>query len=93
MVPVILAVLFGCDLCDADCHFLRAQATFGKDDAATLAEIAAVEDPVERDMLRLRLATLDPTRGGFLCRDVSTDYGRARCEQVVGRPHLGAEPR
>ena len=93
MDPVILALLLGCDPCDADCRFMRARATFGKDDAATLAEIAAVDDPVERDMVRLRLAAIDPTRGGFLCRDASTDYGKARCEQVVGRPHLGGEPR
>ncbi len=95
VLPVgpLIALLWACATeCDADCRFERAKLTLSTDKAATLAELRAVADPVERDMVAMRLAQVDPTQAGYLCAEVTTAYGLTRCEQVVGRPHLGATP-
>lgn len=88
--------LGGCD-CDhrptarmrSDCHFERARAALqARDLEAARAVLGDVADPVERDLLRVRLATDDPRHGADLCREVTTDAARDSCRQVLGRPHL-----
>ena len=79
--------------CDADCRFDRALAALGRgDEAAMRAEIDTLSDPVQRDLLRLRVATTEPARAGQLCAEVTTDFAREKCQQVLGRPHLQGAP-
>ena len=52
--------------------------------------LATLEEPVSRDLVRLRLAVADPSKAGHLCRGVETDDARTKCKQVLGRPHLAA---
>ena len=53
------------------------------------AALAAIDDPRSRDLLLLRLAIASPSTAGFLCNKVETDGARQKCQQVLGRPHLG----
>lgn len=48
-----------------------------------------IEDPRSRDLLLLRLAIASPSTAGFLCNRVTTDGAQQKCQQVLGRPHLG----
>lgn len=52
------------------------------------AALASIDDPGSRDLLLLRLAIADPKRAGALCKRVATEGAKARCRQVLGRPHL-----
>ncbi len=52
-----------------------------------------IEDPRSRDLLLLRLAIASPSTAGFLCTKVETEGARLRCQQVLGRPHLGTVPK
>ncbi len=67
------------------------------DDVAFLAGLAQVDDPLSRDLVRLRLAVESPDRAGWLCEGVETENAQDKCRQVLGRPHLRApregEPR
>ncbi len=76
-----------------NCLFERVSAQFEQGDPAWRTQIAAVDSPASRDLLRLRLAILDPQQGPALCEEVETESARARCTQVVGRPHLATPPR
>ncbi|MBM4390333.1 MAG: hypothetical protein FJ090_04355 [Deltaproteobacteria bacterium] len=79
--------------CDADCRFDKALAALRSgDEAAMRAEIEAVSDPLQRDLVRLRVATVEPARAGKLCTEVTTDFAREKCQQVLGRPHLQGAP-
>lgn len=49
----------------------------------------SIQDPLERDMLLVELAVGDPRNQGWICNQVRHDYGAKKCEQVLGRPHLG----
>lgn len=97
--PVIF-LLAGCNLgrfdygqCDADCHFERAQVALDNPDPAALeAAIAAAGDPLEQDLLRVRLAAIRPSQGAKLCEGVTTTGAREKCQQVIGRPHLQGVP-
>lgn len=102
-VGVMVAALFGCDgvglggldygQCDADCHFERAQLALDNPDPAVLAAaIAAAGEPIEQDLLRVRLAAIRPALGPKLCAEVTTPAAREKCQQVVGRPHLQGVP-
>ncbi len=83
----------------ADCALMR-DATAREDcrlaltlplvgDAVALeAAFAQIDDPLSRDLLRIRLAVRDPARAGTLCEGVSTEAAATRCRQVLGRPHL-----
>ena len=62
----------------------------GDVDAAALKKtLAAIDDPLSRDLLLLRLAIAAPTEGARLCMQVSTEGAKQKCQQVLGRPHLG----
>ena len=62
--------------------------------AATLDQaLAQIPDVSSRDLLLLRLAIASPATAGFLCTKVETEGARQKCEQVLGRPHLGTTPR
>lgn len=52
-----------------------------------------IDDPRSRDLLLLRLAIASPSTAGFLCTKVQTEGARLRCQQVLGRPHLGTVPK
>lgn len=54
------------------------------------AALGTLEDPLARDLVRLRLAIDDPSRADRLCGRVETGAGREKCQQVLGRPHLRA---
>lgn len=61
---------------------------------ATLDQaLSDIPDPRSRDLLLLRLAIASPAAGGLLCTKVETQGARARCQQVLGRPHLGTTPK
>lgn len=87
--PVIwLALACGTE-CDPACHLERAKALLVTDPAAAIAEVRQIDDATERDLALLELAAADPTRGGLVCAEITTPYGKEKCAQVVGRPHLG----
>lgn len=88
-----MILLLACT-CDADCRFERAlQALAAGDEVGMRAEIEAVKDPLQQDLLRLRVATAEPSRAGALCAEVSTPFAQEKCQQVLGRPHLQGTPR
>lgn len=76
-----------------NCQFERVSALFEARDPGWETALASIEQPASRDLVRLRLAILDPQRGPALCADVETADAQARCQQVVGRPHLASPPR
>lgn len=51
--------------------------------------LAQIEDPQSRDLLLLRLAIAHPQTARHLCERVSTSGAQEKCQQVLGRPHLG----
>lgn len=55
--------------------------------------LAQIDDPRSRDLLLLRLAISSPSTAGYLCTKVETEGARQRCQQVLGRPHLGTVPK
>lgn len=61
--------------------------------AALEAALTSIDDPRSRDLLLLRLAIASPASAGYLCTKVQTDGARERCQQVLGRPHLGSVPK
>ena len=69
------------------CHF-RFIAPLVGDDAALDAALASLDDPGSRDLVLLRLAIANPKEAAGLCRKVTTEGAKARCRQVLGRPHL-----
>ncbi len=52
-----------------------------------------VQPADERDLLIIELAVADPSLGSRLCPRVKTPLGERQCQQVLGRPHLGAPKR
>ena len=58
------------------------------DPSALDAEINASGDVLSRDLLRVRLAAVNPSLGGRLCAEVTTVAAQEKCQQVIGRPHL-----
>lgn len=74
-----------------DCRLRFLAPLFERGGEEALREgLRALEDPVSRDLVRLRLAVGSPHRAGSLCREVETPDARAKCQQVLGRPHLRA---
>lgn len=55
--------------------------------------LAEVDDDTSRDLVLLRLAIAAPKHAGALCGRVRTEGAREKCQQVLGRPHLGTERR
>ncbi|MCB9776992.1 MAG: hypothetical protein H6742_00335 [Alphaproteobacteria bacterium] len=74
-----------------DCRLRFGQALL--DDPAALEQALATLDPGSRDLLLLRLAVAEPARAGQLCRQVATATAAEKCNQVLGRPHLGTTPK
>lgn len=86
---MILVLLLACEAHVDEARVARAAAALEKGDmVAAEAEITAVEDPVVRDMMRLALAADHPQRASELCAATTTAYGKEKCQQVLGRPHL-----
>ena len=75
-----------------DCRFAMVRPLIGDSDALDDA-IAGIPEAMSRDLLLLRLAIADPPRAGRLCRKVETEGAVARCQQVLGRPHLSTTRR
>jgi hypothetical protein len=74
-----------------DCRLEQLVPLFEAGDEAAFAEgLAQVDDPLSRDLVRLRLAVGNPHRAGHLCRTVETEDAQEKCRQVLGRPHLSA---
>ncbi len=102
---VALLLSLGCDSGDSTCASLRDEverencqfelvATLFEDgDPAWKQQLAAVPTAASRDLVRLRLAIIEPQQGPAICAEVETDAARERCKQVVGRPHLASPPR
>lgn len=63
------------------------------DPPALAAALATLPSAAARDLLLLRLAVHRPTRAGPICALVETPGAREKCQQVLGRPHLGSTPR
>ena len=68
-------------------------APLADDEAALDAALAQVDEPESRDLLLLRLALSEPRRAPRLCARVRTPGAVEKCQQVLGRPHLGSAPR
>ena len=70
-----------------ECRFRLIQ-PIAEDDTALTEALKQVPEGVSRDLLLLRLAIENPPRAARLCRRVSTEGAKTRCQQVLGRPHL-----
>ncbi len=56
------------------------------------AAIAASGEATTRDLLRLRLVTLEPARAGVVCPAVEGGQARQLCLLIEGRTHLWEAP-
>ena len=85
------AGIVGCDsLSDTereDCRFEEAKKVSGDPKALDLA-LKSIQDPLARDLLLVRLAFDSPTASAQFCSRVTTEVGKQRCQQIIGRPHL-----
>lgn len=55
------------------------------------AALAGYDAPT-RDLLLIRVAMNQPDRSAVLCAQVTTEFGKQRCDQIQGRPHLRGGP-
>lgn len=55
-----------------------------------LARLPEDAKPVDRDLVRLRVAAESPRLAPTLCQDVETPEAERLCNRLVGRPHLYA---
>ena len=76
-----------------NCQLERVSTLFQAGDARWKEQLSAIPSATSRDLVRLRLAILEPQQGPVFCAEVETADARARCQQVVGRPHLSSPPR
>ncbi len=70
-----------------DCRFEEAK-RLSADPAALQAGLQAVDDPLARDLILVRLAFDKPGSSSTYCALVTTPVGKQRCQQIIGRPHL-----
>jgi len=64
-----------------------------KDNRADLsAAVREIPNRNSRDLLRLRLAVLDPVKLGWICNGAEGKHAIQRCENIVHRPHLMKPP-
>ena len=63
------------------------------DDGALDAGLVEIADETSRDLVLLRLAIAAPRHAAALCGRVRTAGAQEKCQQVLGRPHLGTERR
>lgn len=85
---------------DLDCDAIRESRRALRKclDRKTSLQLAAIEarlgtldtelSPVERDLLRLRLAAGAPRISESVCHAIETDEGRRLCRRLEGRPHM-----
>lgn len=59
---------------------------------AIAAAVAASEDPVTRDLLRLRLVAGEPVQAGLICPQVEGARAQRLCRLLEGRTHLWEAP-
>ncbi len=81
------------DVARENCLFDRISAAFEAGDPTWRDQLAEITNIDSRDLVRLRLAIVDPRQGPTICAEVETPAAKARCRQVVGRPHLASPPR
>ena len=55
--------------------------------------LVEISDETSRDLVLLRLAIAAPRHAAALCRRVHTAGAEEKCQQVLGRPHLGTQRR
>ena len=55
--------------------------------------LVEISDETSRDLVLLRLAIAAPRHAAELCRRVHTAGAEEKCQQVLGRPHLGTQRR
>lgn len=76
-----------------NCRFEAVKAAWTTGNPTALDQaLAAIPDPVSRDLARARLAVLSPKDAAKLCADVQTEPAKKACQQVIGRPHLQGLP-
>jgi hypothetical protein len=63
------------------------------DDDALDVGLVEIDDVTSRDLVLLRLAIAAPRHAAALCGRVRTAGAEEKCQQVLGRPHLGTERR
>ena len=63
------------------------------DPRAMQAEISTFSDPTDQDMIFYRPAFNHPERAQEFCSQTQTRAFVEKCQQVLGRPHLGTKPR
>ena len=63
------------------------------DPQAMNAEISTLSEPTDQDMIFYRLAFNHPERAQEFCSQTQTRAFVEKCQQVLGRPHLGTKPR
>ncbi|MCB9792059.1 MAG: HEAT repeat domain-containing protein [Alphaproteobacteria bacterium] len=93
MTPLLLLALagLGCDTADPlDDRRAELLALWEADPAAAERALAAVEDPIERQVLVLHIAEQAPGRGEALCALLPVGPTQRRCERIQQRPHLRA---
>ena len=52
------------------------------------AQLKKISDPMERDVLLIRLAVQNPLHSSALCQKVQTMGAKEKCQKVIERPHL-----
>jgi hypothetical protein len=76
-----------------DCLLEGALEAWARGPEALEAHLAGNPSAQSRDLLRLRIAIQDPSRGTPLCERTETEAAREKCRQVLGRPHLRSQPK
>lgn len=86
--PESVAECAGLDGVDVEeCRFAFAKRA-AKDPKALDQVLAAIPEPLSKDLVLVRLAFDAPGSSARFCAAVTTDVGRQRCQQITGRPHL-----
>lgn len=93
-LPLLLALVgLGCETADPlDARRGELLALWQADPAAAERALAAVEDPIERQVLVLHIAEQTPGRSEALCALLPHGPTLRRCERIHERPHLRASP-
>lgn len=77
----------------ANCEFDRVNSKVEAGDlTGAEALVAAMADPMARDLVRLRLAIRSPELAERWCAPVDTEPAAGQCEKILGRPHLRSGP-
>jgi hypothetical protein len=71
-----------------DCAYSSAEAHVDEDEALITA-LQTLSSKEDQDMILYRLAFNYPSEAPRLCKMVKTRAFEEKCQQVMGRPHLG----